>query len=204
MSAMTRTDRAAFSGGLDTSYCVPWLAETYGRRWWTVTVDTGGLDEAAAAELERRARQLGPSTITASTRVRLLRPRAALPGRRQRAARRRLPSASAPSGRCRRRRGEGGDAAGQPHGGARLHRRRQRPGALRGGAAGAGAGPRGAGAHPRPAAQPRRRGAYLAERGFPVPASGPPTRSTAASGAPPSAAARRWAAPNRSPRRPGC
>src|SRR4051812_20030124 len=49
----------AFSGGLDTSYCVPWLAETYGRPVVTVTVDTGGLDDAAAAELERRARQLG-------------------------------------------------------------------------------------------------------------------------------------------------
>ncbi|HEV8241847.1 MAG TPA: argininosuccinate synthase [Thermoanaerobaculia bacterium] len=49
----------AFSGGLDTSYCVPWLAETYGRPVVTVTVDTGGLDEASAAELERRARQLG-------------------------------------------------------------------------------------------------------------------------------------------------
>lgn len=49
----------AFSGGLDTSYCVPWLAETYGRPVVTVTVDTGGLDEAAAAELEHRARQLG-------------------------------------------------------------------------------------------------------------------------------------------------
>jgi argininosuccinate synthase len=49
----------AFSGGLDTSFCVPWLAETYGRPVVTVTVDTGGLDEAAAAELERRARELG-------------------------------------------------------------------------------------------------------------------------------------------------
>ena len=49
----------AFSGGLDTSYCVPWLAETYGRPVVTVTVDTGGLDDAAAADLERRARQLG-------------------------------------------------------------------------------------------------------------------------------------------------
>lgn len=49
----------AFSGGLDTSYCVPWLAETYGRPVVTVTVDTGGLDEAAASELEARARTLG-------------------------------------------------------------------------------------------------------------------------------------------------
>ena len=49
----------AFSGGLDTSYCVPWLAETYGRPVVTVTVDTGGLDERAADELAARARALG-------------------------------------------------------------------------------------------------------------------------------------------------
>jgi argininosuccinate synthase len=49
----------AFSGGLDTSFCVPWLAEVYGRPVVTVTVDTGGLDAAAAAALAERARQLG-------------------------------------------------------------------------------------------------------------------------------------------------
>jgi argininosuccinate synthase len=49
----------AFSGGLDTSFCIPWLAETYGRPVVTVTVDTGGLDAAAAAALERRAAALG-------------------------------------------------------------------------------------------------------------------------------------------------
>jgi argininosuccinate synthase len=49
----------AFSGGLDTSFCVPWLAETYGRPVVTVTVDTGGLDAASAAALAERARQLG-------------------------------------------------------------------------------------------------------------------------------------------------
>ncbi|HVT19681.1 MAG TPA: argininosuccinate synthase [Thermoanaerobaculia bacterium] len=49
----------AFSGGLDTSYCVPWLAETYGRPVVTVTVDTGGLDGAATAALAERARALG-------------------------------------------------------------------------------------------------------------------------------------------------
>ena len=49
----------AFSGGLDTSFCVPWLQETYGRPVVTVTVDTGGLDDAAARELEARARSLG-------------------------------------------------------------------------------------------------------------------------------------------------
>jgi argininosuccinate synthase len=49
----------AFSGGLDTSYCVPWLRETYGREVVTVTVDTGGLDAAAAAGLAERSRALG-------------------------------------------------------------------------------------------------------------------------------------------------
>jgi argininosuccinate synthase len=49
----------AFSGGLDTSFCVPWLAETHGRPVVTVTVDTGGLDAAAAAALAERSRQLG-------------------------------------------------------------------------------------------------------------------------------------------------
>src|SRR5260370_38074277 len=49
----------AFSGGLDTSFCVPWLAEAHGRPVVTVTVDTGGLDAAAAADLAERSRQLG-------------------------------------------------------------------------------------------------------------------------------------------------
>jgi argininosuccinate synthase len=51
----------AFSGGLDTSFCVPWLKETYGRPVITVTVDTGGIDEEAAATLARRAHELGAS-----------------------------------------------------------------------------------------------------------------------------------------------
>ncbi len=49
----------AFSGGLDTSFCVPWLKETYGRPVVTATVDTGGLDAAAAQRLEERALALG-------------------------------------------------------------------------------------------------------------------------------------------------
>ena len=49
----------AFSGGLDTSFCVPWLKETYGRPVITVTVDTGGIDAAAAALLGERSRALG-------------------------------------------------------------------------------------------------------------------------------------------------
>lgn len=49
----------AFSGGLDTSYLVPVLAEETGRPVVAVTVDTGGLDGGAAAELEQRALALG-------------------------------------------------------------------------------------------------------------------------------------------------
>ena len=49
----------AFSGGLDTSFCVPWLKENYGRDVITATVDTGGIDAAAAAALEARALALG-------------------------------------------------------------------------------------------------------------------------------------------------
>ena len=49
----------AFSGGLDTSFCVPWLKENYGREVITACVDTGGIDEAAAVALEERAKALG-------------------------------------------------------------------------------------------------------------------------------------------------
>jgi len=51
----------AFSGGLDTSFCVPWLKEAYGRDVVTATVDTGGIDAAAATQLEERAYALGAS-----------------------------------------------------------------------------------------------------------------------------------------------
>ncbi len=49
----------AFSGGLDTSFCVPWLKETCGRDVITATVDTGGIDAGAAAALAERSRALG-------------------------------------------------------------------------------------------------------------------------------------------------
>jgi argininosuccinate synthase len=49
----------AFSGGLDTSFCVPWLKDTYRRPVITVTVDTGGIDAAAAQSLAERSAQLG-------------------------------------------------------------------------------------------------------------------------------------------------
>jgi argininosuccinate synthase len=49
----------AYSGGLDTSFLVPWLAENTGRPVITVTVDTGGIDPQAARVLGERARALG-------------------------------------------------------------------------------------------------------------------------------------------------
>lgn len=49
----------AFSGGLDTSFLVPWLSATYGRPIITVCVDTGGIDAEAAKVLDQRARALG-------------------------------------------------------------------------------------------------------------------------------------------------
>jgi len=49
----------AFSGGLDTSFCVPWLEETYGRPVVTATINTGGLDAAATQALAERADRLG-------------------------------------------------------------------------------------------------------------------------------------------------
>jgi argininosuccinate synthase len=49
----------AYSGGLDTSFLVPWLKETYQRPVITVTVDTGGIDAEAARALQERAHALG-------------------------------------------------------------------------------------------------------------------------------------------------
>jgi argininosuccinate synthase len=49
----------AYSGGLDTSFLVPWIKETQQRPVITVTVDTGGIDAAAARLLGERARALG-------------------------------------------------------------------------------------------------------------------------------------------------
>jgi len=49
----------AFSGGLDTSFCVPWLKENYGRDVITACVDTGGINAAAADALKAKALALG-------------------------------------------------------------------------------------------------------------------------------------------------
>jgi argininosuccinate synthase len=49
----------AFSGGLDTSFCVPFLAETERQPVVTVTVDTGGLEPGAHARLAAHSAALG-------------------------------------------------------------------------------------------------------------------------------------------------
>lgn len=59
MSQLTQPIVLAFSGGLDTSFCIPWLRETYDRPVVTATVNTGGIDAAAARSLEERAHALG-------------------------------------------------------------------------------------------------------------------------------------------------
>jgi argininosuccinate synthase len=49
----------AYSGGLDTSFLVPWIREHHQRPVITVTVDTGGIDAVGAATLRSRALALG-------------------------------------------------------------------------------------------------------------------------------------------------
>ena len=49
----------AFSGGLDTSWCVPWLRENHDADVITVFVDLGGLDDAGRDALAERSKALG-------------------------------------------------------------------------------------------------------------------------------------------------
>lgn len=51
----------AFSGGLDTSFCVPWLIAR-GWRVHTVFADTGGVDAAERAWIQARALELGAAS----------------------------------------------------------------------------------------------------------------------------------------------
>ena len=54
----------AFSGGLDTSYCVPYLRETTGRAVHTVTVDTGGFSADEREAIAARSAELGAASHT--------------------------------------------------------------------------------------------------------------------------------------------
>jgi len=51
----------AFSGGLDTSFCIPWLKER-GYEVHTVFADTGGVDAEERAYIEARAVELGAAS----------------------------------------------------------------------------------------------------------------------------------------------
>jgi argininosuccinate synthase len=62
MNTASRT-LLAFSGGLDTSFCVLWLRER-GHEVHTVTIDTGGFDHAELEQIEKLARQLGVASHT--------------------------------------------------------------------------------------------------------------------------------------------
>ena len=52
----------AFSGGLDTSYCVPYLQETFEADINTVLVDTGGFTEQQLTDIEEHAYSLGTNS----------------------------------------------------------------------------------------------------------------------------------------------
>src|SRR5688572_5054706 len=49
----------AFSGGLDTSYCVKYLSDHRGFEVHTITVNTGGFDAEEVKAIEQRAKNLG-------------------------------------------------------------------------------------------------------------------------------------------------
>ena len=52
----------AFSGGLDTSFCVPYLKNEHGYEVHTVMVNTGGFSEAEEKAIEERALTLGAAS----------------------------------------------------------------------------------------------------------------------------------------------
>ena len=54
----------AFSGGLDTSFCVPWLKEHYGRDVITACVDTGGIETALSNRAQAELCYDGPSGLS--------------------------------------------------------------------------------------------------------------------------------------------
>ncbi|HEX8548246.1 MAG TPA: argininosuccinate synthase domain-containing protein [Cytophagaceae bacterium] len=54
----------AFSGGLDTSYCVKYLAEDKGMEVYSAIVNTGGFSKEELEEIEKRAYKLGVAKHT--------------------------------------------------------------------------------------------------------------------------------------------
>ncbi|MCX8472948.1 MAG: argininosuccinate synthase [Sediminibacterium sp.] len=54
----------AYSGGLDTSYCIVYLSKIKNLKVHAVTVNTGGFDQNDIKELEQKARHLGVASFT--------------------------------------------------------------------------------------------------------------------------------------------
>ena len=52
----------AFSGGLDTSYCVKYLSDDCGYEVHTATANTGGFSAEELVEIEKRALSLGAAS----------------------------------------------------------------------------------------------------------------------------------------------
>lgn len=59
MSKTSPTIVLAYSGGLDTTFCLKWLQETHGARIVTATVDTGGFAPGELEAIAARAKSLG-------------------------------------------------------------------------------------------------------------------------------------------------
>ena len=53
----------AYSGGLDTSFCVKYLSQDLGLEVHALTVDTGGFSQEELKEIETRAYALGAKTV---------------------------------------------------------------------------------------------------------------------------------------------
>ena len=55
----------AYSGGLDTSYCIKYLTKELGYELHALTVDTGGFSDSELQDMEERAMQLGAASYKA-------------------------------------------------------------------------------------------------------------------------------------------
>ena len=56
----------AFSGGLDTSYCVKFLTQEKGMEVHSILVNTGGFDEQELSKIEAQAYDLGVTSCPMS------------------------------------------------------------------------------------------------------------------------------------------
>lgn len=62
----------AYSGGLDTSYCVKYLSEELGLEVYTALANTGGFTEAELKTVEKKAYALGRRNMLTWMRQRII------------------------------------------------------------------------------------------------------------------------------------